>query len=36
MVIGAATDGQLLEIAINDRGSVFHAMAARPESYRSR
>lgn len=36
MVIGAAADGQLLEVAINERGQVFHAMPARPKYYRTR
>lgn len=36
MIVGAARDARMLEIAINLSGEVFHAMPARSKSLRRR
>lgn len=36
MIIGPSTSAQMLEIGVNSRAEIFHAMPARPKYYRTR
>jgi len=33
-IVGASETAPMLEVAVNGRGEIFHAMPARPQHYR--